>query len=360
MKKHIVKGGNRHHSMDLTAAESLSRQLWSFISYIATLVHQLVTTHMAAGGTVKDANLPMWMEKTTELSTVFHTSGSIHISLSRRRALLYKVLADTISLPYRLAKGGHHTDAVNIIKSEDGREFLVDLMAAPETLIPAIPGNAVGGGGGARMNGSEDTANLFNMKRCRRLMIMLLLSASLLIWCVTSSAAAAMEADLDMDLHASRLVVPDPDKPQSSLTVFEGDTRLQRPSATTISASPGYSDGNDYSYLFSSLDDGEGMRDAVIDPGDTRLQRPSAAAISASPAYSDGDELLDRFLSRDDGGAMRSISIYPGDTRLQRPSAAAMSASPAYSDGDDYSELFTSLDDGEGMRGVSNEEEENQ
>ncbi|KAI4301881.1 hypothetical protein L6164_035118 [Bauhinia variegata] len=106
---------------------------------------ELVTGHM--GGPVKDANiiLARWMERSTELRTSLHTSvlplGSINIGLSRHRALLFKVLADSINMPCRLVKGSHYTgvedDAVNIIKLEDEREFLVDLMAAPGTLIPA-------------------------------------------------------------------------------------------------------------------------------------------------------------------------------------------------------------------------------
>ncbi|GMI84991.1 ENHANCED DISEASE RESISTANCE 1 [Hibiscus trionum] len=106
---------------------------------------ELVTGHM--GGPVKDANiiLAKWMERSTELRTSLHTSvlpiGSINIGLSQHRALLFKALADSIRLPCRLVKGSHYTgvedDAVNIIKLEDEREFLVDLMAAPGTLIPA-------------------------------------------------------------------------------------------------------------------------------------------------------------------------------------------------------------------------------
>ncbi|KAF9670058.1 hypothetical protein SADUNF_Sadunf13G0029000 [Salix dunnii] len=134
---------------------------------VAILVQQLaelVTGHM--GGPVKDANLILskWMERSSELRRTLQTSvlpiGSIDIGLSRHRALLFKasiifsletargccccsnlVLADTIKLPCRLVKGSHYTgiedDAVNIIKSKDEREFLVDLMAAPGTLIPA-------------------------------------------------------------------------------------------------------------------------------------------------------------------------------------------------------------------------------
>ncbi|KAF7805176.1 serine/threonine-protein kinase EDR1 [Senna tora] len=106
---------------------------------------ELVTGHM--GGPVKDANiiLEKWMERSTELRTSLHTSvlplGSINMGLSRHRALLFKVLADNVKMPCRLVKGSHYTgvedDAVNIIKLDEEREFLVDLMAAPGTLIPA-------------------------------------------------------------------------------------------------------------------------------------------------------------------------------------------------------------------------------
>ncbi|EEF49716.1 map3k delta-1 protein kinase, putative [Ricinus communis] len=106
---------------------------------------EVVTGHM--GGPVKDANIMLarWMERSTDLRKSLHTSalpiGSIDIGLSRHRALLFKVLADNIRFPCRLVKGSHYTgiedDAINIIKLEDEREFLVDLMADPGTLIPA-------------------------------------------------------------------------------------------------------------------------------------------------------------------------------------------------------------------------------
>ncbi|XP_026435022.1 serine/threonine-protein kinase EDR1-like [Papaver somniferum] len=106
---------------------------------------ELVTEHM--GGSVIDANvmLARWMEKTTELRLSLHTNilpiGSLNIGLSRHRALLFKVLADNVGVPCRLVKGSHYTGiddaAVNIIKLDNEREFLVDLMAAPGTLIPA-------------------------------------------------------------------------------------------------------------------------------------------------------------------------------------------------------------------------------
>ncbi|XP_004302007.1 PREDICTED: serine/threonine-protein kinase EDR1-like [Fragaria vesca subsp. vesca] len=112
---------------------------------------ELVSGHM--GGPVKDANiiLARWMERSSELRTSLQTSvlpiGSITIGLSRHRALLFKVLADSIKMPCRLLKGVHYTGvedgAVNVVKLEDDREFMVDLMADPGTLIPADISNAM-------------------------------------------------------------------------------------------------------------------------------------------------------------------------------------------------------------------------
>ncbi|ONL93807.1 Serine/threonine-protein kinase EDR1 [Zea mays] len=100
------------------------------------------------GGPVKDANdmLTRWLEKSTELRTSLQTSllpiGCIKIGLSRHRALLFKILADSVGILCKLVKGSNYTggdddDAINIIKMDNEREFLVDLMAAPGALIPA-------------------------------------------------------------------------------------------------------------------------------------------------------------------------------------------------------------------------------
>ncbi|KAM0826784.1 hypothetical protein ACQ4PT_068637 [Festuca glaucescens] len=118
------------------------------VANIALLVQRiadLVTDNL--GGPVKDANamLARWMETSTQLRTSLHTSllpiGCINIGLSRHRALLFKILADSVGIPCKLVKGSNYTgdedDAVNIIKVDKEREFLVDLMAAPGTLIPA-------------------------------------------------------------------------------------------------------------------------------------------------------------------------------------------------------------------------------
>uniref|UniRef100_A0ACD5WSL1 Uncharacterized protein n=1 Tax=Avena sativa TaxID=4498 RepID=A0ACD5WSL1_AVESA len=118
------------------------------VANIALLVQRiadLVTDNL--GGPVKDANamLARWLETSTQLRASLHTSllpiGCINIGLSRHRALLFKILADSVGIPCKLVKGSNYTgdedDAVNIIKVDKEREFLVDLMAAPGTLIPA-------------------------------------------------------------------------------------------------------------------------------------------------------------------------------------------------------------------------------
>lgn len=122
----------------------------SEVGILVQRLAELVTEHM--GGPVRDAGIVLakWMEISTELRTSLHTSvfpiGSVKIGLLRYRALLFKVLADNVGIKCRLVKGSHYTgveeDAVNIIKMTDDREFLVDLMAAPGTLIP-VDGSSV-------------------------------------------------------------------------------------------------------------------------------------------------------------------------------------------------------------------------
>ncbi|XP_071700607.1 probable serine/threonine-protein kinase SIS8 [Rutidosis leptorrhynchoides] len=67
--------------------------------------------------------------------------GSLKIGLAYHRALLFKVLADSVGIPCRLVKGKQHTgsnnDALNFIKLCDGREYTVDLMSEPGTLVPS-------------------------------------------------------------------------------------------------------------------------------------------------------------------------------------------------------------------------------
>ncbi|PPD95307.1 hypothetical protein GOBAR_DD07643 [Gossypium barbadense] len=71
--------------------------------------------------------------------------GSLTIGLARHRALLFKVLADSAGIPCRLVKGQRYTGSDDVAKTQlfiKGvhmffREYIVDLMADPGTLIPS-------------------------------------------------------------------------------------------------------------------------------------------------------------------------------------------------------------------------------
>ncbi|OEL38235.1 Serine/threonine-protein kinase EDR1 [Dichanthelium oligosanthes] len=89
------------------------------IALLVQRIAELVTDNM--GGPVKDANDML-------------TSYVLY--------LFVQILADSVGIPCKLVKGSNYTggdddDAINIIKMDKEREFLVDLMAAPGALIPA-------------------------------------------------------------------------------------------------------------------------------------------------------------------------------------------------------------------------------
>ncbi|XP_068658358.1 probable serine/threonine-protein kinase SIS8 [Aristolochia californica] len=105
----------------------------------------LVADYM--GGPVEDPEkmLKNWRSQSNHLRTSVGNMvlplGQLKIGLARHRALLFKVLADSVGLPCRLVKGQQYTGsddvAMNIVKIDDGREYIVDLMADPGTLIPS-------------------------------------------------------------------------------------------------------------------------------------------------------------------------------------------------------------------------------
>ncbi|GLT97276.1 hypothetical protein SLE2022_148490 [Rubroshorea leprosula] len=99
------------------------------------------------GGPVSDADemTKIWTLRSIELqnslNTIILPLGRLDVGISRHRALLFKVLADRIDLPCMLVKGSYYTGtddgAVNLIKIDNESEYIIDLMGAPGTLIPA-------------------------------------------------------------------------------------------------------------------------------------------------------------------------------------------------------------------------------
>ncbi|XP_010925411.1 serine/threonine-protein kinase EDR1 isoform X2 [Elaeis guineensis] len=127
------------------ALESKYKEHGPIASGLVQKIADLVVDSM--GGPVGDAEgmLRRWTIKSYELRTSLNSIvlplGSIEVGLSRHRALLFKVLADKINLPCKLVKGSYYTGtdegAVNLIKIDYDSEYIVDLMGAPGTLIPA-------------------------------------------------------------------------------------------------------------------------------------------------------------------------------------------------------------------------------
>lgn len=106
------------------------------------------------GGPVVNADklTKRWAMRSRELRdsmrTIVLSLGCLDVGLSRHRALLFKVLADRINIPCMLVKGSYYTGtddgAVNLIKADDGSEYIIDLMGAPGTLIPAeVPSSQI-------------------------------------------------------------------------------------------------------------------------------------------------------------------------------------------------------------------------
>ncbi|XP_057770494.1 probable serine/threonine-protein kinase SIS8 isoform X2 [Salvia miltiorrhiza] len=105
----------------------------------------LVSDHMGGPVGDPDSMLVAWRNLSHTLKAKHGSMvlpiGSLTIGLARHRALLFKVLADFFGIPCRLVKGAQFTGsddvAVNFVKIDGGREYIVDLMADPGALIPS-------------------------------------------------------------------------------------------------------------------------------------------------------------------------------------------------------------------------------
>jgi hypothetical protein len=128
------------------AAKSKSASSSGFVN--SELVRQLavlVADYMGGPVLDPDSTLRAWWSLSYSLKATLRSMvlplGSLTIGLARHRALLFKVLCDSVGVPCRIVKGQQYTGsddvAMNSIKTDDGREYIVDLMGDPGTLIPA-------------------------------------------------------------------------------------------------------------------------------------------------------------------------------------------------------------------------------
>ncbi|GMH31601.1 hypothetical protein Nepgr_033445 [Nepenthes gracilis] len=127
------------------AVKARSESLLSAGGELVRELANLVSEYM--GGPVGDPDnmLRAWKSLSYSLRSTLGSMilplGSLTIGLARHRALLFKVLADRVGIPCRLVKGQQYTGsddvAMNFVRIDDGREFIIDLMADPGTLIPS-------------------------------------------------------------------------------------------------------------------------------------------------------------------------------------------------------------------------------
>uniref|UniRef100_A0A7N0UGS2 non-specific serine/threonine protein kinase n=1 Tax=Kalanchoe fedtschenkoi TaxID=63787 RepID=A0A7N0UGS2_KALFE len=117
-------------------------------SYGTDLVQKLaILVSDSMGGPVGDPEklLRAWRNLSQNLKSTIGSMvlplGSLTVGLARHRALLFKVLADDVGIKCRLVKGQIYTGsddvAMNFVKIDEEKEYIVDLMADPGTLIPA-------------------------------------------------------------------------------------------------------------------------------------------------------------------------------------------------------------------------------
>ncbi|XP_027181432.1 probable serine/threonine-protein kinase SIS8 [Coffea eugenioides] len=129
----------------LISIECQALRVGALLSFFVQKIADVVVNKM--GGPVNDAEA-MWRRWTARsyelrifLNSIILPLGSLDVGLSRHRALLFKVLADRINLPCMLVKGSYYTGsddgAVNLIRFDDGSEYIIDLMGAPGALIPS-------------------------------------------------------------------------------------------------------------------------------------------------------------------------------------------------------------------------------
>ncbi|NP_001234454.1 CTR1-like protein kinase [Solanum lycopersicum] len=125
---------NRIHSLSPTCGTTKE---------VVDQLAQLVCSHMGGATSAgEDELVPLWKECSYELKDCLGSTvlpiGSLSVGLCRHRALLFKVLADAIGLPCRIAKGCKYCNRADasscLVRFGPDREYLVDLIGSPGCL----------------------------------------------------------------------------------------------------------------------------------------------------------------------------------------------------------------------------------
>ncbi|XP_057534330.1 serine/threonine-protein kinase CTR1-like [Amaranthus tricolor] len=137
---------DRRSDSNLKELQSRAHEISRLCATSDDVVDQLakLTCSLLGGAalTTEEELLPIW-EKFSNglkdcLGSVVLPIGSLSIGLCRHRALLFKVLADSIELPCRIAKGCKYCNRNDgtscLVRFGHNREYLVDLVGKPGCL----------------------------------------------------------------------------------------------------------------------------------------------------------------------------------------------------------------------------------
>ncbi|CAM6044342.1 unnamed protein product [Sphagnum compactum] len=110
---------------------------------LATRLAQMVADFMGGAAASDNELLEAWHANTTKMTqrigSIVLPIGVLRPGLGRHRALLFKVMADSVGLPCRLVRGrsfsGKEEGALVVVKVGDDREWMVDLLANPGKIM---------------------------------------------------------------------------------------------------------------------------------------------------------------------------------------------------------------------------------
>jgi serine/threonine-protein kinase CTR1 len=110
---------------------------------LATKLAQMVAAQMGGSAGSDEALAETWRASTTKMTQLLGSLvlpiGLLKCGLGRHRALLFKVMADSVGLPCRLVRGssycGKEDDAMVVVKCGDDREWMVDLLTKPGQIM---------------------------------------------------------------------------------------------------------------------------------------------------------------------------------------------------------------------------------
>ncbi|KAL1362821.1 hypothetical protein HN51_011035 [Arachis hypogaea] len=115
---------------------------WNSPKFAAVQVANLVYSRMGGGRSTKENLGSQWKECAQKLKSCLNSVilpiGSLAVGLCVHRALLFKVLADLIDLPCRIAKGckycSRDVGASCIVQFDSDREYMIDLVERPGSM----------------------------------------------------------------------------------------------------------------------------------------------------------------------------------------------------------------------------------